>query len=544
MTDNVTPISRADLMAPTTAGHLPSAVEEWETPVPLVDTSELPLFPLDVLPETVRAHVQSVADAHGRTDAAMVAAFALPAVSALTGGRWYVDAERGGWTEYLQLHLCVVSPPSTGKSPALGAMVGPISELERVKLDAFRVDNAERVTRREIEDQQLADYKRAAAKSADDLDARRNAEELARHIAENPLPKPPRLMTSDATPEALLSVMADNAGRIAWLSDEGGELFAIMAGRHSKAGASADLSVFLNGYSGGTGSRIVRDRKTDGTAVIDRPALTVGIAAQPDAVRAGTAADKGRGVFARFLWVMPRFEVWNRTESRPDPNPELAARYTALLNRISARADEIGPENPQRLTVHRDAWGRLDPWMRETQTLTEQRHAGMFGEWLGKLDGNTLRAAGQFAVMRDPDTDQVTERDADAAVMFARYCLAHARRLFSEIALTDDQRLAAACLDKIRNAQHSTGGDWRHLDAGRVTLRDVHRAVGSSRYDSDQVGEALRRLEGLGYLRRVEDDRTGKGARVKDLYQVHPDYLLSGPAPVKDPEPPRRADII
>jgi hypothetical protein len=523
-------------MAPTSAGHVPTAVEEWETPVPLVDTSELPLFPLEVLPEIVRAHAQSVADAHGRTDAAMVAAFALPAVSALTGGRWYVDADRSDWIEYLQVHLCVVSPPSTGKSPALGAMIGPISDLERVKLDAFRVDNAERETRREIDEQQLAEYKRAAAKDSTDLNARRHAEELARHLAENPLPQPPRLMTSDATPEALLSRMADNAGRIAWLSDEGGELFAIMAGRHSKAGASADLSVFLKGYSGGPGSRIVRDRQTTGTAVIDRPALTVGIAAQPDAVRAGTDADKGRGVFARFLWIMPRVEYLDG-DQRPDPNPALAERYAELLNRISARADEIGPENPKRLTIHRDAWGHLDPWRHEIRALLAQQSSGMFQEWLGKLRGNTLRVAGLFAVMRDPDTDQVTERDADAAVRFARYCLDHARRLFSEIALSPEQRLAAACLEKIRNAQHSTGGDWRHLDAGRVTLRDVHRAVGSSRYDSDQVGEALRRLEGLGYLRRVEDDRTGKGARVKDLYQVHPGYLLSGPALVEDSEP-------
>jgi hypothetical protein len=342
--------------------------------------------------------------------------------------------------------------------------------------------------------------------------------------------------------------MADNAGRIAWLSDEGGELFAIMAGRHSKTGASADLSVFLNGYSGGSGSRIVRDRQGSGTAVIDRPALTVGIAAQPDAIRAGTAADKGRGVFARFLWIMPRVEYLDG-DQRPDPNPALAARYAELLGKISARADEIGPENPQRLTVHRDAWKHLDPWRHEIRALLEQQHAGMFGEWLGKLRGNTLRVAGLWALMRDPETDQVTERDAEAAVMFARYCLAHGRRLFSEIALTPEQRLAAACLDKIRGAQHNPTeenpkGDWQHLDAGRVTLREVHRAVGSSRYKADPVRDALRDLEDLGYLRRIEDDRTGKGARVKDLYQVHPDYLLSAPAPVKDPEPPRRADII
>ena len=73
--------------------------------------------------------------------------------------------------------------------------------------------------------------------------------------------KAPRRLTSDVTPERLAGLMAENGGRIALVSAEGGP-FKIMAGQYSSNGGPAILDTYLKSWRGKqsklTGRRVGR----------------------------------------------------------------------------------------------------------------------------------------------------------------------------------------------------------------------------------------------------------------------------------------------
>ena len=61
------------------------------------------------------------------------------------------------------------------------------------------------------------------------------------------VPEIPRIVADDATPEAATSLLAEQGGRLAIISAEGG-IFDIIAGRYS--GAIPNMDLWLKGHAG------------------------------------------------------------------------------------------------------------------------------------------------------------------------------------------------------------------------------------------------------------------------------------------------------
>jgi hypothetical protein len=72
----------------------------------------------------------------------------------------------------------------------------------------------------------------------------RDEQQAAREVVRSP-----RLVTNDVTPEALVSLLCEQRGRMALLTDEGGSVFEMMAGRYTDA---PNLDPYLKGHDGGT----------------------------------------------------------------------------------------------------------------------------------------------------------------------------------------------------------------------------------------------------------------------------------------------------
>ena len=106
-----------------------------------------------------------------------------------------------------------------------------------------------------------------------------------------------RLLADDVTPEAMTSLLADNGGRMAIVSSEGG-LFEILSGMYS---TKVNIDSFLKAYSG---DYIQIDRKGRPSESIDHPALTILLFIQFVVLNAIMENDtfKGRGLLARFLY--------------------------------------------------------------------------------------------------------------------------------------------------------------------------------------------------------------------------------------------------
>jgi replicative DNA helicase len=182
----------------------------------------------------------------------------------------------------------------------------------------------------------------------------------------------------------------------------------------------------LKGRDGGT---LRVDRKGRPPEHIKRPALTFGLAIQPAVLRALTDQPgfRGRGLLARFLWVLPTSYVRWRDINPPPAGQTVVETYATRLGAVVEHLAEWA--DPAVLTpgygAHDTlvAWaGELEPRLRPTGDLVVIR------DWVAKLVGQTARLAallhlaepGQGAVRR-----QVAVAHTNAAVALGRYFLAH-----------------------------------------------------------------------------------------------------------------------
>ena len=115
----------------------------------------------------------------------------------------------------------------------------------------------------------LAGHILQVAAEKGDAEARHEAGNMAVELAEQAEPVLPRLIVDDATSEKLGIMLAEQGGRIASMSPEGG-VFDLMAGLYSKNGMP-QFGVYLMGHSG---DDLTTDRVSRKSVHVKRPSLT------------------------------------------------------------------------------------------------------------------------------------------------------------------------------------------------------------------------------------------------------------------------------
>jgi hypothetical protein len=290
----------------------------WEPP-PLGPATEAPAFPVRALPGWLADYVQAEATAT-QTPTDLAGMLVLSVLAAAAAGLAEV-AVRRGWREPLNLYTAVGMSPGSRKSAVVRDVTRPLLELERELVDAKAAAILEAGTARKVAERAADQAQAVAGKAAADQTAAGKAAadqaqaaladaiDAARRAAGIQVPAMPRLLVDDATPEALASLLAEQGGRIALLSPEG-DVFDMMAGRYAQGGGP-NLGVYLKGHAA---DPLRVDRKGRPPEHVDRPALTVGLAVQPEVLRqiADRPGFRGRGLLARFLWSLPAGTVGRR----------------------------------------------------------------------------------------------------------------------------------------------------------------------------------------------------------------------------------------
>ncbi|WP_033339159.1 YfjI family protein [Catenuloplanes japonicus] len=477
----------------------------WDLPVPLTTTTAPPPFPVDVLPSWLGDMVRATAR-FTQTDVAMAGGVALAVLSACAGGRLDVEA-RPGWREPVNLFLAVVAEPGERKSPVHGALTDPLETAEATLGDRTRAAVAEAAALKDIAARQAEHAKNVAAKATSDKRDDATAEALAAALAAEAITVPtlPRLFADDATPEKLVSLMADNGGRMAVISDEGG-VFDMLAGRYS---STPNLDPYLKGHVG----RPIRvDRHNREGEFIPRPALTVGVMIQPSVLRKFGGNDDlaGRGLVARFLFVLPAsLAGWRETE--PDPIPEdVRARYTTQVHDLAAvLAEWTGPAvvtlTDDAARIRATAAAEIERRLRPGGTLRDMR------EWANKLAGTTIRLAGLLHVAHHPA--DAWRRPVEAgtmadAVKLAEFFVAHytaARQtIVADKATVPARYVIGRLVDK--------GWDV-------FTVRQLQRSVYKQLPRAAEVVAALDTLAQLGWVRQ-RDGRWETHPRAAELLEA------------------------
>ncbi|MER7271355.1 DUF3987 domain-containing protein [Micromonospora carbonacea] len=501
--------------------------EQWPPLIPLGDHRHLPTFPGYVLPDWVAEHVYAVAE-FTQTPVDLAGCIALAALSTAAGGRAEVEV-RGSWREPTNLFTVVVLPPGSRKSAVFAAMTGPLlaaekALVERTKPAIVEAELAARVAGKAAEKAAIA-AANADTAGRDTLLAEATA--AAMHADAVTVPTLPQLVADDVTSEEAASLLAEQAGRLAVLSPEGG-IFATIAGRYS---GTPNLEVFLKGHAG---DMLRVNRRSRAPEHVEHPALTLGLAVQPDVLRdiADMPGFRGKGLLARILFSVPENTV-GRRKVGADPVPEpVAATYASNLGALVMSLAEW--TDPAVLPLTPDANERV----LDIERTVEPRLApgGAWGhvvDWGSKYTGAVVRLAGLIHLaenLRDGWGKPITADTIDRAALLGEYFAAHALAAFSDMGTDKATRYARVVLAWIEGTGSTT-----------FTKKELYRSVRSQIPTAADLDPVLSLLEIHGYIRRLDPPaRTGAGRPPSPAFLVHPGVFQPAGSVHPITEPPGR----
>lgn len=485
--------------------------ESAELPTPLDRAIDLLDFPVDELPESIAAMVRTVAES-SQVNAGMAGAMALGALSAAAGG--YVEVEpRVGYREPVNVWPLVIAEPGERKSSVSEAMAKPLHDLEQMLAEQKAPLVAEAQTLKEIAEKAAERAKRDAGNAADAekrIKLTADATGLAAAAAEMTVPSLPRIIADDVTPEAMVSLLAEQKGKLAIISAEGG-LFNTFAGRYD---SNPDLSAFLKAHAG---DRIRVDRKGRPSEFINSPALTLALMIQPGvlATASGNKLFHDSGLMARFLYSWPTSRVGQREVDTQPLDQAAQALYaqtiTDLATRLRARDDV------QVLTLTDDADAERLRYAREVESrLADGADLAHIRGWASKVVGAAIRIAGLIHVTESRSTE-ITVEAMRAGVRFAEYFTTHALHVFDGMARGSDERsMARRIIKLIERRGPEKFGTFSERDLVTASARTWLPTI-------DDARPALNLLVEFGWIEPLEpEERSGRGRRPSPKYRVHP----------------------
>jgi len=428
-----------------------------------------------------------------------------------TIGPWPDDS----YGEPLNVWTLAVAESGERKSQILGRCTRPLVYWEKERTRTEKAELEKNASVRAI-GRKRAEKLEADAVKLDDPEQR---EALAQEAAvlKAGLPEErfaTQIFTGDATPEAAQELLVQAGGKMAFLSDEGG-LLQVMAGVYS--GGDAVLDVFLQGYSGNN----VRVNRRCRAAIIERPAITLGLSIQPGVLSDFPPQAKRKfrasGLFARFFPVLPQSNIGRRDVRR---RVLIADELQRAYDKAVMDLLDFEPDGGEAVRLALDGAARK-LWLSFSEEMERgQAEGGDFldiRDWVAKLPGGALRLAGLFHLAehgKDGVDRLVNESTMLCAVGLAMNLIEHARAVFGLVGAdktTDDAKAVWAWIKQNRQPGF--------LQA------DAHKKFHCRFGKKDDLVAALDVLKGRELVHGPYKAKTGKGNRPSDVWRVNPDAL-------------------
>lgn len=486
---------------------------EWPELVPLtgVDITP-PAFPTDSMPRWLAQFVHAQSSS-AQVPEDMTGMLALAALSAAAQGRLTAVAEFGSWVEAVTMYVAVAAPPGERKSSVFDHVTRPlidweaeIQDLERPLVVASQVERAEleksvdstqnyvqkcaqKVRELRANNQANPDTVRAA--EGDLHTAREQATEAKMALSMHRTRYDTRLIYNDLTPEAaIMHLHRQRHSAIAVMSDEGGVFEVLSGGRYND---KMNLDVWLKGHTGG---RITVDRVGRESETVERPILTLGLAVQPSVLKdiGKSKQMSGRGLLARFAYSIPDTLIGNRVRGQAVPDAVRRAYHDGLkgIARAAHALDEV-----RIVPLAEDADERLMAFQYEeleSRLDEDEGDLAEIGDWANKEAGLILRIATLLAAARMQGVpEEVTLPDIEAALSFAPYLEAHAKRAFGIMGQTGAMVLESKILKRIIRERIT-----------EITPRDLtHKFSALRGMKIEEKEEMLNGLAGMGYVKQI-----------------------------------------
>jgi putative DNA primase/helicase len=420
--------------------------DDWPDPLPLTAKIAPEPYPLDALPETIRAAVEEVR-AFTKAPIPLVASSALAALS--LAAQAHADVKRA---EKLQgpagLFLLTVADSGERKSTCDGFFMQAIRDYESEQAEAAKPlirDHKAAMEAWEAKRGGIKEKIRQLAKAGKPT----REQEVALCDLEHDKPVPsrvPRLIYGDATPEALKWNLAKGWPSGGVVSSEAGLVFGAHGmGKDSVMRNLATLNQLWDGVE------IATERRTTESFTVRGARLTIALQVQEATLRnffdrSGGLA-RGTGFLARFLLAWPDSTQGYRPFSDPPDSWPALTRFnqrTAAVLELAVPIDEDGALSPPvlPLAAHtKAAWIAFhDAIERELRTGCELYDVR---DVASKTADNAVRIAALFQLFEHGSGGAIGLAAFEGASRIAAWHLQEARRFYGELVLPEEQADAA-----------------------------------------------------------------------------------------------------
>lgn len=325
-------------------------------------------FPSNTLPPVVKAFVEETARAMDAPIGYLGVAVLVALGAAIGNTRRIVL--KSGWSEYPSIYAAIIGEPGSMKSPCIKAVLGPIRKRDQNCPDG-------------------------------------------------------RTMTTDATVEALGSLLAENSRGVLLCRDELSGWITSM--NQYKGGKGADREFFLSVF---TGETIVIDRKSSSQIKISNPFLSIVGGITPDNIPTLIATGgKNDGFLERILFAFPdpQSHRWNDVEvpqSVTDAYDKLVHELYGIKTVASLAELRLTPEAKAEWQIWHDEMCKkgedplLSPFLKGTYT-------------------KFLRYGGRLALIHalatDPGAPVVDKVSLEAAIALIGYFESQAEKVASAL---------------------------------------------------------------------------------------------------------------
>jgi hypothetical protein len=497
-------MSARDVQAAVDGARVFSLADAWPDPdmtTLVAGKRAAPIFPMEVLGERWGEWVTVSAESKS-APVDYVAMGLLTTIGALIGTTRLVSPW-DGWTEPPVIWGCIVGNPSAGKSPALDTILGPARRIEEDLAD----DIAEKLRAWEADRESALAIKEAwKLEVKEAIKIGTPPPPLPEKAIEPEKPIRPRIAVSDATIEAIATLLAANPRGLLMSRDE----LAGWISSFDRYSGGGDREFWLEAFGGRS---YVIDRKGKDEP-IRIPSLSVCVlgSMQPDKLASCVLRTSDDGFAARFLWCWPDAKPPLRPRQAPDPN--FAYEKLSALLALSAG-------DQRTVTLEDSAADLFDQWRRENAKAQDGVSGPLLSHY-GKLPGYLLRLALILEYLdwtldaSRPPPETVSYRSiVYAAELADEYFAPMAARCFGDASLPTAERGASAIA--------------RHIRQNRITEFNARNARREWRLpnlsEADPFNTALNELIAANII-RPDPSREGKSpGRAKLDYTVNPKFM-------------------
>ena len=533
--DNVVPAEVAALRGQMdrVAAEIEAEDAGWGEPI-LFDDLDLPAFPTECLPPWMQLFVEAEAMAT-QTPRDLAAMLSLAVCATALQGKFRIHVT-GRWVEPVNLYVVVVLEPASRKSAVYSHVTKPLEDWEDQERKRLLPEVTRLRARRRVIEIALKSAEKKAAKTvlrSEELAV--EVESLSRELQEFQVPALPELILDDVTPEKLAQVMAEQNGRVAIMSAEGGGPFGMMRGRYAKNG-QPNFEAYLKAHSG---DRLRVHRVGRDSDYIENPTMSMGLTVQPDVIRSLSAEPsfRQRGLLGRILYAIPKSTVGRRRKDAPQIPEEIIEDYHQGVQQLLGLADEqtILEMEPEAERTLLDYQAEIEPQLGPGQELHDLQ------DWAGKLGGVCARLSaiieignaiwtpkphgqnGQYGQKGNfghfnhivPNTLKTTTRSVLYSIAICRYLCSHAKAAYSGLGRSRNDQLAEYVCERFK-AQ-----GW-----SRASKREIYRVCRGTISKVDELEAAIDVLLHREILRQSQPPKSTVAGRPRGPhYELHP-YLL------------------